>query len=432
MGVSAPPGPLEPSDPATKEERPRGAATLAAAYSLGYGGYVGSLVLVPIVAHDYFGADLLFTSVAFAAANISLLLFSYVFGRHADVHGRGRILKVGLLLSSVAIFGQVFVWDVWSLIAIRSVVGVTVAMFPAALVSYAHQSGWKMGRFSSFGSLAWALGAVLTMVSGLVGAGRVEIGPVSLVGYQVTFMLGAVSTFVAYLLALRLPPVKDRLLDVERSPMRLVRRNAHVYLSFLVRHIGAASVWVTFPLYIELLGGGRPDAHLFIGATNFINTCSQFLFMPLLDRVSKARTLIAAGMVGTGFTFIVFIAVPDLYGLLVAQLLLGFSWSLLFVGSIRELVDRNEETATVTGLLSSTLNVAQVIGPLLGGLVGAWAVARALGGGATSSDAALSGYQATMWLAAALAFAGLGVQLFIQRRMPKGKDEKAGSASNSG
>jgi MFS family permease len=432
MGLNTPatPGPAHAAPAAVRS--PPGAATLAASYSLGYGGYVGSLILIPVVAHDYFGANLLFTSVAFAAANISLFIFSFIFGRHADVHGRGRILKTGLFLSSIAIFVQIFVWDLWSLIAVRTLVGVTVAMFPAALVSYAHHSGWRMGRFSSFGSLAWAIGAVLTMASGVVGAARIPLGPVTLVGYQVTFLLGGVSTLAAYVLALRLPPLEERLLDVERNPVRMIRRNAHVYLGFLVRHTGAASVWVTFPLYIELLGGGRADAHLFIGATNFINTCSQFLFMPLLDRVPRPRALISGGMVGTALTFAVFIAVPDLYGLLAAQVLLGFSWSMLYVGSIRELVDRNRETATVTGLLGSTTNVAQIIGPLLGGVVGAWAVARAASGGASAPEAALLGYQATMWLAAALALAGLVVQLSVQSILKETRTQTPGQAAKAG
>jgi DHA1 family quinolone resistance protein-like MFS transporter len=394
-----------------------GRALLAATYSLGYGGYVASLILVPKIAHDLYGADLLRTGVAFAAANISLFVFSFLFGRHADVHGRKRIMQAGLALSAIAIFAQAFVFDIWSLVAVRFAIGTTVAMFPAALISYAHQTGWRMGRFSSFISFSWAVGASLTMVSGLVGSGTVTLGPLLLAGWQVTFTLGALSTLAAYAIALALPQIPERHLTVERLPFRLLKRNAHVYLPFLVRHTGANAVWVTFPLYIILLGQGREDIDIFIGAANFINTGSQALFMPLLDRVQRARVLISSGLVCSAITFVLFVSFPDIYILLALQLFLGFSWSLLYVGSIRELMDRNQEKASAAGLLSSTINLAQVIGPLVGGAVGLLVF---------SAADRLPGYQAPMWLAAGLAIGGLAVQLVAQSRL--GRAEAEGQA----
>lgn len=38
------------------------------------------------------------------------------------------------------------------------------------------------------------------------------------------------------------------------------------------------------------------------------------------------------------------------------------------MGSLRYVMDRNEEKATVTGLLSSTMSISGVIGPVLGGI----------------------------------------------------------------
>ena len=71
------------------------------------------------------------------------------------------------------------------------------------------------------------------------------------------------------------------------------------------------------------------------------------------------------------------------------QILLGSSWSCLYVGSLLYLMKYNVEKATCTGILSSLISLARVFGALLGGVL-----------------SELFGFEYTMYVAAALTVAG--------------------------
>ncbi len=90
--------------------------------------------------------------------------------------------------------------------------------------------------------------------------------------------------------------------------------------------------------------------------------------MAVLDRVRSDR-LVAAGLIGATITFYSFTLARDFWQMLPMQMLLGFSWASLYVGSLRYVMERSAERATSTGLLGSALNLSQALGPILGGIV---------------------------------------------------------------
>ncbi len=71
------------------------------------------------------------------------------------------------------------------------------------------------------------------------------------------------------------------------------------------------------------------------------------------------------------------------------QVLLGCSWACLYVGSLLNLMRRNVEKATCTGMLGSVINLAALSGALVGGTI-----------------SELFGFKSAMYTAAALAATG--------------------------
>lgn len=51
------------------------------------------------------------------------------------------------------------------------------------------------------------------------------------------------------------------------------------------------------------------------------------------------------------------------------QVVLGPSWSLLYIGLLLYLLDRNKEKALSSALLESTISIAAIIGPVIGGVI---------------------------------------------------------------
>lgn len=66
---------------------------------------------------------------------------------------------------------QPFAVDPWTLLVSRSLLGFCVGMYPAALLAYAKTADSLMGKFSSWGSLGWALGNGLAGVVAQIDPG---------------------------------------------------------------------------------------------------------------------------------------------------------------------------------------------------------------------------------------------------------------------
>jgi MFS family permease len=283
---------------------------------------------------------------------------SYLFGRLADVRGRKAILRAGLGLASLATLTQIIAPDPWTLALSRALVGVTVGMFPAALLAYAHETHQPLGRFVSLASLGWGVGSLL--------AGIVSTLPDSeAVGVRLVFALSSVLFALAFLLVLRMPFPEHTSLSVPLFPLDVIRRNLSVYAAMLVRHTGANMIWVIFPIYLE------DSLHIpkeLIGLLYLTNTLTQVTVMMTIDRFRSDR-LVAAGLVAASLTFFSFTLARNFWEMLPIQVLLGFSWSSLYVGSLRHVMERSVERATSTGLLGSAINLSQAMGPLLGGII---------------------------------------------------------------
>jgi MFS family permease len=124
---------------------------------------VASWAYLPIFASDLGISD---TEIGFIVAFYSLASFlsSFVFGRASDKYGRKLFLLVGLVLSAIVFFLQVFAQGFLTLLIIRVSVGFCLGIYPASLIAYVHENKKDLSKFSSFGSLGWAFGSFISGV----------------------------------------------------------------------------------------------------------------------------------------------------------------------------------------------------------------------------------------------------------------------------
>lgn len=337
---------------------------------LTFAAVMGSVTFMPIYAREL---GILDSEIGVVVAFHSLALFlsSFIFGRASDQYGRRLFLIVGLILASVAFFLQIFAQDFWSLLGIRILVGFSLGVFPASLIAYVHESGKDLSRFSSFGSLGWALGV---LIAGSIAASF---------AIKWVFILNASFLFLAVLVALSIKFGEKVSLDLPKFPTRIIRKNLFLYLAILIRHSGAHMIWTFWPLFLLSLG-----ANLFwVGVIQTINAATQFVFMFVLSGKIKYVVSTALGLLMSGITFFSFTFASNFWQIIPTQIILGVSWALMYVGGLRFLMDRNIEKATVSGLFDSVLSLSSIIGPFLAAIV-----------------IALDGYRSIMYLASFLAF----------------------------
>ncbi|OGS55261.1 MAG: hypothetical protein A3K60_04995 [Euryarchaeota archaeon RBG_19FT_COMBO_56_21] len=348
-------------------------------------GLFGPVVLVPIILQDEFGAskDLIgLVAGGFAAAGFAS---SYLFGRASDVYGRRVVLLAGLFLSGLATVLQAVSLHLGGMelfVMIRVLIGFCSGMFPAALIAHVHDARGKIGIFSAFGSAGWGIG---NLVLGVFG---------DYFFYEEGYLFCAFVIFLSYAIALTLPFGKEVKLDVPFFPRALIRKNAPIYLAMLIRHTGANMIWVTYPLFLAELGAPP----LWIGIIYSVNAFGQVLFMLFLDRPDPSL-LVAIGLGSSALTFFTFTLAGSYWQIIPSQVLLAFAWASMYVGCLRYVMDRNKEKATVSGILSSTMSISGITGPILGGIA-----ATALG------------FKGTIWIATVMSLVAFLIFLYDLKR----------------
>jgi len=318
-------------------------------------GVASSLIFIPNFAREA-GASEGQIGLIFAAHSAMALLASFVFGRLADVRGRRRILQAGLLLSVAAAGLQVLADEPLTIGLSRAFLGLALGMYPGALIAYAYEARERMGRFAAYGSIGWAIG-------NLAAGALAFLYPSQFV---LVFAGSSALFFAAWLAALRLAVTPEESLVVPRIPLAVIRRNLAVYATMLIRHTGANMIWVIFSLYLY----DRGFAYWEIGLVTAVNPIVQAIISRQLDGY-RASVLIPIGVSLSALVFVVFTITAGVIQMILAQVLLGFSWATLYVGCLKFVTERNEERATAAGLLGSTTTLAAILGPLAGGVISA-------------------------------------------------------------
>ena len=328
-----------------------------------------SLIYLPLYASDL-GASRLQVGLIAASYGMAYFVSAFLFGRQADIHGRLAFIRAGLVLAAVAYVLQIMAPSPIILLVVRGAIGFCLGVSAAAIMAYAYESAGRVGSFTSFGSLGWLCGS---------------LAAAALRDYEGLFIVSAVGAVVAFLISLTMKEERHSRVHVAALPLGIIWENRRVYLPFLLRHMGATSVWAILPLYLAGIGASL----LWIAILNAINTGGQFIAMRIVQRFNPAR-LFALGLLFSIVVFTYYGMATHYLQLIPIQFILALSWSCLLVGALTILLERNVERGTAVGLLYSTDHLAWGLGPFLGGAI-----------------AEVWGFETLMFVAAGLSLAGL-------------------------
>ncbi|MGA1820656.1 MAG: MFS transporter [Thermoplasmatota archaeon] len=322
---------------------------IAAIQVLSSGAFLASFTYIAIYAREAGLTNFHITIMASLYASATFFS-AYIFGRLADTYGKRKVLIVGLFSLIFITASQALASNVFSFLSFRFLAGIGFGMFPAALAAYAFEAKAKMGRFSAFGALGWGLSLLF---SGVV-ADRIGVWSV--------FVFASAMVGIALFISMRLGRIPEIRIRSPLLPFKMFGKNFRILVPFIIRHSTAASIWVLWPVFLhEKLGLNFWQ----IGIVQATNALTQFLSMFLIGDHLKPRTLIGIGLIASAMAFISFTIIQEFPLFLVTQVLLGFSWANLYVGSLRLMLERNRERASAAGLLASSISLSSLIGPLI-------------------------------------------------------------------
>ncbi len=308
-----------------------------------------SNLFIPILAHE-FNASGIEIGIIGAVYGAALFISTYIFSRTADSVSPKLLLQAGFLSASVTFFLQIFASDPLSLGIIRALAGFSAGIYPAVLMLYVYNLKRSIGKFSSFMPLGWAVG---NLAAGIIAV------------YWEIFAISSLLFAASFLITLTLPGTEvSTKKKVDYFSMDILKKNWNTYFGFFLRQIGANNVWVIFPLYLASLGADK----LGIGIIYMLNPTLQFFIMRRLDKYDSAR-LIHAGDLLSAAAFAALIPLTAYYQSVIGMILIAFSYSCLYVGSMRLLIETNEEKGAAAGLLNSSIAFATIIGSLIGGII---------------------------------------------------------------
>ncbi len=307
--------------------------------------WISASIFIPLIAHRY-TSNLFLISLISGLYNGTLFLSSYIFGRLGDIYGRKRIVIIGFLFSSIVLFLHTSINGIGSIFLLRGFAGFGFGIIPGALAALA--SGGQLGIYTGLGSLGYTIG---NFIPGLI---KDEF---------YIFLWATGFCIVGLFLSISIKEEKERV-PVPLFPVRIVLKNIRVYLPFFLRHTAAQAIWAVFPIYLSQLGADK----FHIGLIYAINPLFQFIFMVYLDRFDSS-SLIATGILSSALTFLGYALSSRWQTILFFQILLGFSWGSLYLGSLKYLLINNIEKSTASGILSSVIGLAGITGPLLGGVL---------------------------------------------------------------
>jgi DHA1 family multidrug resistance protein-like MFS transporter len=312
-------------------------------------------VFLPIIVKD--ASDSLFeVGIIIASYSFAQILSEVYFGRVSDKKGtRIPFIRIGFIGCATA-FGLHYFADSSTLLFFaRIAAGTATGIMVPAMISYAYEAREdkvKVASIISFHALGW--------LAGIAAAGIVNDS-------KIIFLVSSGLFLAGFFATLKLPDVKFKKELEPGTTRKIISKNRFLFLSLLFRHIGASAVWTILPIMLtESLGAELYQVSIVYTANNVM----AFVIMNLMAGKIKMKN-ITKFKIGIGLTTFVFVGlafITDWWMAMPFMALVGATWAFLFIGGNFYLMENNPRS-TSTGIFSSTLSIANVAGPVIGGAI---------------------------------------------------------------
>jgi len=291
-----------------------------------------------------------------ASFSFAQILSEMYFGRISDKKGKRLLfIRIGFIGCAITFGLHYFAEDATLLLLARLGAGITSGIMIPAMLAYVYEAGQdktKVASVVSFHALGW--------LAGIAAAGIVN-------DVKLIFLVSSGFFLIGLILSLRLPNILSKKELGSGTIKKIISKNRFLFLSLLLRHIGAAAVWTILPIMLmEKLGAQLYE----ISIIYVSNTLAAFIIMNLMAGKIRINhvTKFKIGIGATTFVFIGLAFVTDWWMAMPFMALVGATWAFLFIGGNFYLMENNPKS-TSTGIFSSTLSISMVIGPIIAGTI---------------------------------------------------------------
>ncbi len=312
-------------------------------------------VFMPIIAKDVTDS-ILEVGLVVASFSFAQILSEIYFGRHSDKKGtRLKFIRIGFIGCAITFGLHYFADDITLLFLARIGAGIASGIMIPAMIAYAYEINVEKKRAAtiiSFHALGWLVGIA---VAGFAN------------DLKLIFLISAALFSIGLMFTIKLPNTSQKREIKAGTIRRIISKNRFLFLSLLLRHVGASAVWTILPIMLmEKLGADLYQISIIYVA----NTLTAFVLMNLMaSKIDISNvTKFKIGIGCTAFVFVGLSVIEDWWMAMPFMALVGATWAFLFIGGNFHLMNNNPHS-TSTGIFSSTLSIATVIGPLIAGSI---------------------------------------------------------------
>ncbi|MDT3411019.1 multidrug efflux MFS transporter [Kosakonia cowanii] len=322
----------------------------------------------------------MWSGLTFSITFLISAIVSPMWGSLADRKGRKLMLLRASLGMAIAILLQAFATNVWQLLLLRGVMGLTSGYIPNAMALVASQvprerSGWALSTLST------------AQISGVIGGPLMGGFLADHLGLRTVFIITAMLLMVSFLVTLFLikeggrPKVKkgERLSGkAVFSTLPYPALVISLFVTTMVIQLCNGSIGPILALFVQSLSPDTANIAFLSGLIAAIPGVSALLSAPRLgklgDRIGTSRILLATLACAIVLFFAMsFVTSPLQLGIL--RFLLGFADGAMLPAVQTLLLKYSSEQVTgrIFGYNQSFMYLGNVAGPLMGASVSAMA-----------------------------------------------------------
>lgn len=278
---------------------------------------------------------------------IGIFATNIVIGRISDLVGvRKPFIFLGLIITSISIFTLSFHSNFIEFSIFRTFTAIGYGIYIPTLTALVTDKNMKLGKFSGYGTAAWAVGVVISGVIGIFWVPGI-------------FIFSALAVLGSAIFALVIKEERTDTKKYEFSTMAVFWQRKRVFTSFIIRHSLASAVWILWPLYLESLGANE----LAIAFIQVLNPVTSSIIMAKFTDSLDSKLMFNLGLLLTGITFFSYLLATNWVMIFPDQIILGFSWAFIYVGALRYAIESTEfDKSTISGWINSIQSIATIVG----------------------------------------------------------------------
>lgn len=314
------------------------------------------------------------SSLAFCSTFITAAIFSPIWGKLADKHGRkSMLIRASIGMATVMILIG-FVQNVYQLVGLRLLMGAVSGFIPAATILVASQtpseeSGRALGVLSTGGVAGMLIGPV---IGGLLA---------DLIGLRQVFWITGMMLFITFSICLFVKEIKKPACEEQDTASRKpLNKKAFLALTggiFVTTFLLQASIMSIQPfltLYVGELAKDTSYIAFLAGVVTAASGVSNMIAAPFLgrlsDRVGPQKILITC-LVVVGVLLVLHAITMYVWQLILLRFLLGFGLGGLLpaINTYLKKIIPDSLTGKAFGYNQTAQYMGNVAGPLLSGLI---------------------------------------------------------------